>query len=182
LTYGRQRGGAQTTFSEEQLFNKNFPASGPNGHSPFFCNNANAALNRLVWIANRFDETLTGLEDLHLAKRLVGLGHRVEYVANASVYHYHHESPRQVVRRFEREALALQTIMPEIHMGLGVALSYFGAAVLSDWSKALQQGNLVQKLFEIPKYRFCQYYGSWRGNHSHRKMSRESRERYFFPQ
>lgn len=182
ITYGRQQGGAETRFSEHQIFAKNFPATGTNGHTAFFCNNANAAVKRSAWAQNRFDEALTGLEDLHLAKRLVESGHRVEYIAAASVFHYHHESGRQVIRRFEREALALQSIMPEIHIGIGVALRYFSAAVISDWTTALQQGRLAKSVLEIAKYRFCQYYGSWRGNHSHRKMSRESRERYFFPQ
>lgn len=182
LTYGGQRGGAETNFSEEQIFIKNFPASQSSGHAAFFCNNANAALKRSAWAAHRFDETLTGLEDLHLGKRLVAGGEHVEYVPNAMVFHYHHETGRQVIRRFEREAIALQSIMPEIHIGFGVALGYFGAAVLADWTKALQQGRLLTTVFEIPKYRLCQYYGSWKGNHTHRRMSRESRERFFYPQ
>lgn len=71
VTYGRQQGGAETKFSEHCLFEKYFPSVGDGGHqAPFFCNNANSAFRRTAWAAFRFDETLTGLEDMHLARRL----------------------------------------------------------------------------------------------------------------
>jgi rhamnosyltransferase len=182
LAYGRQRGGPSTNFSEEQIFRKYFPQSYAARQNGFFCNNANAAIKRSAWAENRFDETLTGLEDLDLAKRLVGGNHKIEYVPDAEVFHYHHEGAGQVIRRFEREALALQSIMPEIQIGLGTTARYILTAIASDWRKALQEGRFAQSFLEIPKYRFCQYYGTWKGNHNHRKMSREARERFFYPQ
>ena len=51
---------------------------------------------------------------MHLAKRLVSNGGVVGYVSEAYVYHIHHENWRQIERRFEREALALQQICPEV--------------------------------------------------------------------
>ena len=62
----------------------------------------------------QFDEELTGLEDMHLAKRLVAAGGLVGYVAEACVFHLHLERWTQIQRRFEREALALQQICPEV--------------------------------------------------------------------
>lgn len=181
LTYGRQLGGLRTRFSEHQIFLKYFPAAAHRQPGGFFCNNANAAVRRDVWEAFRFDETLTGLEDLHLGKRIVQAGGRVEYVPASAVLHHHDEAWSQVRRRFEREALALQSIMPEIHVGAMTALRYFMAAALGDWRRAGAEGALLEHAWPIVAYRFCQYYGSWKGNHSHRRMSRELRERYFYP-
>ena len=182
ITYGRQQGGPETKFSEHCLFEKYFPAAGDGGHqAPFFCNNANSAFRRTAWAGLRFDETLTGLEDMHLARRLWDGGARVAYVPGASVYHYHHETWRQVRRRYEREALALQKIMPEIAVHWHDALRYFLAGVLGDASRALAQKRLMSCFAEIVAFRYCQYEGAWRGNHQQRQLSRREKEKYFYP-
>lgn len=181
VTYGRQEGGPESKFSEHRLFAKYFPAVNSPPPNDFFCNNANAAVRRDVWSAIRFDETLTGLEDMHFARRVVEGGGKVRYVPHASVWHYHHEGWRKVKIRYEREAIALQRIMPEVHVHLPDALRYFVAGVLGDWGAALQQRLLLRKGCEIVAFRFCQYYGSWRGNHIHRQLSRSAKEKYFYP-
>jgi rhamnosyltransferase len=182
VTYGRQIGGPETKFSEHCLFEKYFPSSGSGDHqAPFFCNNANSAFRRSSWEKSRFDETLTGLEDIHLAKRLHEAGELTVYVPNAAVYHYHHERWRQVKRRYEREAIALQKIMPEFHVHFSDFVRYFIAGVYGDAQRALSQGGLFRKLPEIVAFRFCQYYGVWKGNHQHRQLSRREKEKYFYP-
>jgi glycosyltransferase involved in cell wall biosynthesis len=182
VTYGRQIGGPATKFSECSLFEKYFPASGEGEHqAPFFCNNANSAFRREAWARFRFDETLTGLEDMHLARQLTEAGLHVRYVPEAAVYHHHDESWRQVRRRYEREAIALQRILPEIHVYWHDALRYFLAGVLSDFGRALAQRVLGRFATQIVAFRFCQYLGAWRGNHIHRKLSRAQKEKYFFP-
>ncbi len=182
VTYGRQQGGPETKFSEHCLFEKYFPSLGDGGHqAPFFCNNANSAFRRTAWESCRFDETLTGLEDMHLARRLWHGGGRVAYVPRASVYHYHHERWRQVMRRYEREAIALQKIMPEIHVQWHDALRYFVAGVMGDSSRALAQKCFWRRFGEIIAFRYCQYVGAWKGNHTHRRLSRREKEKYFYP-
>ena len=181
ITYGRQLGGPATRFSERQIFAKYFPAAAGARASGFFCNNANAAMSADAWRSRRFNEQLTGLEDLELAKRVVEGGGVVQYVPSAAVFHHHDETWSQVTRRFEREALALQTIMPEIHLGGLTALRYVVAASVGDWRRAAAERVLLRNLWSIAAYRCCQYVGSWKGNHSHRQMSRELRERYFYP-
>ena len=56
---------------------------------------------------------LTGCEDMDLAKRLCSDEKKIGYVADASVFHIHDETWDQVQLRYEREAVALQKIMPE---------------------------------------------------------------------
>lgn len=181
ITYGRQVGGPETKFSEHALFAKYFPEHGGNDQASFFCNNANLALKRSCWERVRFDETLTGLEDMHLARQLWQQGRKIVYVPEAAVYHYHHEPWRQVKRRYEREAIALREIMPEVHVHWHDAVRYFTAGVLGDFGRALQQKTLLRHAGEIMAFRFCQFYGAWRGNHAHRRLSRRQKDRYFYP-
>lgn len=180
-TYGGQVGDSTSHFSEKQIFGKYFPEEDKLPQAGFYCNNANAALLRSIWHGYRFDEELTGLEDMHLAKRLVAQGFKVGYVAKAAVYHLHSETWAQVRRRFEREAVALQHIMPEVHLGFGDICRYFSSAVLLDFGAALQQKALKKHFRNILRYRFNQFTGSYNGNHIHRKLSAQAKEAYFYP-
>jgi glycosyltransferase involved in cell wall biosynthesis len=180
-TYGCQRGNGQSRFSECQIFSKYFPDKSRVPQEGFYCNNANAALLRSVWEQHPFDEDLTGLEDMHLSKQLVGKGYKVGYVADAAVYHLHDESWAQVRRRFEREAIALQHIMPEIHLSITDFMRYFTSAVLLDLGSALQRKMLRRLAGEIFMYRLMQFWGAYRGNHMHRRLSRARKEQYFYP-
>lgn len=183
ITYGRQLGGPETKFSEHCLFEKYFPASAADAHqAPFFCNNANAAFRRADWASLRFDETLTGLEDMHLARALWEKGRKVAYAPRAAVYHYHHEKWRQVLRRYEREAIALRRILPEVHVHWHDALRYFLAGVLGDASRALSQRELLRRAGGIVAFRFCQYFGAWRGNHEHRSLFPPRKGKVFLPE
>ncbi len=181
LAYGRQIGGKDSKFSECKLFERYFP---PNHEEPaytFFCNNANAAMPRELWAQYRFNEVLTGLEDMHMAKRLHNDNHKIQYVPQACVYHFHNETWAQVQRRYEREALALRGIVPEVEVSRMDALRYFLAGVFFDWSKAIDEKCFFEKASEIVAFRFCQYYGAWRGNHIHKELTRQAKERYFYP-
>lgn len=180
-SYGRQVGGATSRFSECQIFLKYYPETSAVPQAGFFCNNANAALDRNTWAQFRFDERLTGLEDMALAKALVAAGGKVGYVADAVVTHLHDESWRTVKNRFEREAIALQAIMPQVHVTFGDFIRYFTSAVLIDLGAALQEKRVHRKAAEIAAYRFMQFLGSYRGNNEHRKLSREMKDRYFYP-
>jgi L-ascorbate metabolism protein UlaG (beta-lactamase superfamily)/glycosyltransferase involved in cell wall biosynthesis len=180
-TYGRQLGGERTHFSEKRIFAKYFPAHHCNGQNPYFCNNANSALTRSTWNKFRFNETLTGLEDIELAQRLVKNGGKVAYAPEAPVYHYHEESWAQIQRRFEREAIALKLIMPNIHFGPMDLLHYFVLGVLRDWLVAIKHRVWFKESIDIVKYRWHQYLGVYRGNNEHRKLSRHEKEIYFYP-
>lgn len=179
--YGRQIGGAHSRFSECRIFSKYFPDQTAVPQAGFFCNNANSAVARSAWQAHRFDEEVTGLEDMELAQRLHRAAGRIGYVAEACVYHYHNESWATVRRRFEREALALQKIMPQVHVSFLDTVRYILISVLDDWRHAHKSGQWFQKAWEIVLYRYNQYLGSYKGNHDHRKLSHAQKEKYFYP-
>ena len=182
ITYGRQIGGQTTKLSEHQIFAKYFPETGAFKEFPFFCNNANAAMTKCLWQKLRFAENLTGLEDMDFAKRaLAECSARVQYVSEAIVYHYHAETWRQVKRRFEREAYALQHIMPELHFTTIDAIRCFFSGVTVDL-RAMEFASATPNLIkEVLLFRFCQFYGAWKGHHTHRELSKQRKQKYFYP-
>lgn len=182
-SYGRQIGGERSQFSEKRIFSKYFPDSTGNARDQqeFFCNNANAATRYSDWQQQRFDEELTGLEDMELAQRLLQHGGRVAYVPDATVYHHHNESWLQVQCRFEREAIALQKIMPEIHFGVIDFLRYFTSSTFKDFRNAIASGDFISNAGNILCYRWNQYLGSYKGNRNHRHLSHAEKDKYFYP-
>ena len=179
MTYGRQIGGPSTKFSEARVFAKYYPPDAPS-QGPAFCNNANAALRRSLWRRFRFEEDLTGLEDIAMGKKLVHAGFTVSYAPGAVVQHLHEESWPQIHRRYEREAIALQAIQPDLQFHAWDALLCFTSAVWSDLLASLRARSLCA-LPGILAYRWNQFHGAWCGHRVHRKLSQQEKLRYFYP-
>jgi glycosyltransferase involved in cell wall biosynthesis len=179
--YGRQQAHGATRFSEKCHFDKWFPAYSKIPQEGYFCNNANSALTREAWEKYYFNEELTGLEDMFLAKQIVDEGSDIAYVSTAAVYHIHEENWRQVRLRYEREAIALQRIMPEFHFSFLDFIRYYISSVLSDLSSALREKVFLRKTGEIFMFRLMQFWGTYKGNHEHRKLSASRKRNYFYP-
>jgi glycosyltransferase involved in cell wall biosynthesis len=179
--YGKQQAHGTTRYSEKCHFDKWFPDYSKNPQEGFFCNNANSALTREAWQKYSFNEDLTGLEDMFLAKQIVTEGEHIAYVGSAAVYHIHEESWRQVKLRYEREAIALQRIMPEVHFSLLDFIRFYFAGVFSDISVALREKVFLRKFGEILMFRLMQFWGTYKGNHEHRKLSIARKRNYFYP-
>lgn len=180
-TYGKQVGDDHNKFSEKQLFAKYFGDHDRLQEDDFFVNNANSCVRRDAWSRHRFDEDVTGLEDMVLGKALIENGSNIAYCANAPVVHIHEESWSQVRRRYYREALTLKQVMPEVHMGMRDAVRYTFVGILNDVSAALETKCLSSKLSEIIAFRVMQYYGSYKGHNELRKLSRKQKEAYYYP-
>jgi hypothetical protein len=118
---------------------------------------------------------------MELAKRLWLKGHKIGYVAEAVVEHIHDESWQKIERRYEREALALRTIMPEVTLGVRDCMRYIAAGIWNDALVALKRGQLHRELYGILMFRTMQYVGTYKGNHLHRELSRAAKEQYFYP-
>lgn len=179
-TYGRQvaRDGV-SKYSEGMVYRKYFPKQSAIPQIGYFCNNANSAISKNVWEQFRFNETLTGLEDMELAKRITEKSLRVGYVADAGVEHIHEENWRRIRIRYEREAIALEQIEPALSISLSYAIKLFFAALKADL------GNLkfseYRLVTEAILYRFCQFYGSYRGSHISRLQINKMKAEYFYP-
>ena len=179
--YGRQIGRDTTKFSEGQVFKKYFPDKKLISTNDFFCNNANSAIIKKVWSKYQFDEELTGLEDMYLAKQILQNGGNIDYSASSVVYHIHDESWAQVKTRYERESIALQKIMPEVNVSLLNALYFAVSGISNDVYAAFNQKVLLKELSSIILFRVMQYYGVYKGNHICRKLSHAAKMKYFYP-
>lgn len=180
-SYGRQLGRDSTKFSERQLFLKYFPDTSSIPQKGFFCNNANAAIRKDIWSKYQFDEQLTGCEDMYIAKEIVRNDGLIGYVASAPVFHIHEETWQKVRIRYEREAIALQQIMPQIHVSFFDMLMYIIVGVVKDLKMAFRQSVFFKEIYSILRFRFAQYYGAYKGNHINRKLSQQMKLKYFYP-
>ncbi len=113
LSFGRQTVPPGGRFSERRLLEQWFPTDSRLELKNPFCNNANAAVRRDLWVEQRYDEALTGLEDLAWARGAIERGAALAYVAEAPVVHVHDETYGQIVNRYRREAIAHKLIYPE---------------------------------------------------------------------
>ena len=181
LTYGRQIGGEYSKFSEKQIFEKYFPKESKIPQNDIFCNNANSAILKSVWEKFKYDEDLTGLEDMHIAKTLFNKKMLIGYVSNAVVFHLHHENWLKIKNRYEREALALQKILPEVQVSFFDFLRYLFTSIFYDILASIKYKFFFKTFFEIIYYRTAQYWGSYKGNHLNRLISKKIKDQYFYP-
>lgn len=179
-TYGRQipRNGV-SKYSEGRVFGKYYPNVSVVPQEGYFCNNANSAIKRETWLKFRFNEALTGLEDMELAKRLIGAGGLIGYVGTSAVEHIHEESWKRIKIRFEREAVALSEIEPNLNLGILQASQMFCVALTSDF-KSMNSFSVMQ-LIEIIKYRGCQFWGSFIGSRASKIRITRMKNEYFYP-
>jgi hypothetical protein len=163
LAYGRQQIGPNGRYSEARLLRHWFPAVSAPRQSHPFCNNANAAVRRVVWEQLPYDEDLTGLEDLDWAKRAMAAGKAITYVADAPVVHVHNESVAQIVNRYRREAVAHKQIYAEQQMGVAEAVRLAAINIVADARAAAAEQVLPRHLLDIVRFRAAQFYGTQRG-------------------
>ncbi len=181
LSYGRQQTPPDARFSEQQLMARWFPSRSVTAQRHPFCNNANAAIDRSLWEAQRYDEALTGLEDLDWAKRALDRGKLLAYVAEAPVVHVHNEGFWQVVNRYQREAIAHKQIYNDQEMRLATAVRLGVANVVEDVREARKRRVLRGHLADIPKFRAAQFYGTYRGFAQQGPVPDLLKRRFYYP-
>ncbi len=179
--YGRQSGNEATKFSERQVFARWFPEVSDLNQDHPFCNNANAAVRRSVWERFRYDETLTGLEDLAWAKQVISAGYRIAYKADAEVVHVHEESRSQVLNRYRREAIAMKAIFPHEKFTFMKFVKMFFRNAFNDARLASKQGVLWQHMTSILSFRLMQFWGTYRGYAQHGAVSKALRRKFYYP-
>jgi GT2 family glycosyltransferase len=181
LVYGKQRGNHTTHFSEKQQFAKLYLESSAVPQAHAFCNNANAAIRRDLWLRRQYDEELPGLEDLEWALWARSEGYQLGYVAEAEVIHVHAESPRQVYNRYRREAIALKRLRPFEHFGLVDFVRFYISNVASDARHALQQRQFGQAWANLFWYRLMQLWGTHRGFAHRGPVSPDLKRTFYYP-
>ncbi|HJV35774.1 glycosyltransferase, partial [Geomonas sp.] len=181
LVYGKQRGTDTTKYSEHQIFQRWFGDGGKGRQDSVFCNNANAAIRKERWRECRFNETITGLEDIDWAKKVVERGHFIFYAPDAAVIHVHKESYRQIFRRYEREALALRGIYPHDSFSLLDFLKLYLLNVLSDCFHAFKEGVFLKSCAGVLAMRLFQFWGTYKGHNYRDAVSQGLRYKFYYP-
>lgn len=181
IAYGRQIGDERTKFSESRVMLKWFPTENiwDQGHP--FSNNANAAVLRTAWQESPYDESLTGLEDLDFAKKAIGRGCKVAYVADAPVVHVHEESWNITRNRYRREAMAYARIEDETKMSVLKAAGLALSNIAGDYMDAAKEGRLRANAVSIPLFRSAQFLGAWEGFRKPENASARLLERFYYP-
>jgi len=181
VSYGKQRGGDSNHYSEHQFFRNYFPdISQPDQGQPY-THNANAAIRRSLWLKHHYNENLTGLEDLAWSSWARDQGYKVAYVAEAEIVHVHHETISQVNNRYRREAIALKQILPKSQFTLKDLASMFYFKISSDLQQAARDQVLAREWWDILRFRFAQYLGTWQGYRYSGKIDQDLHQRFYYP-
>jgi glycosyltransferase involved in cell wall biosynthesis len=181
VTYGKQRGNHRNCYSERQIFRAWYPSQDQIDQEHPFCNNANSAIRRDVWQTLRFDESLTGLEDLDFARRAAGRGRRVAYAAAAEVIHIHEERPATVRNRYRREAIAYRRMYPQARLTLWDFCRLYAGNVANDCRAAWREGVLARHAREILVFRLMQFWGAYQGSRQTEPVSALLKKRFYYP-
>ena len=191
LTYGKQRGDPasaatmrnqpQTTkFSEHEIFARWFPEQPDLNQSHPFCNNANAAIRKSLWVEHPYDETLTGLEDLAWAKWALSRAYRLAYVPAAEIIHLHNETPAGVFNRYRREAIAFKHIYPAAHFSLYDLMRMLFSNIANDLWQAAHQRQLLESLTSIFWFRWNQFWGTYQGYRQSPEWHWQLRQTFYY--
>lgn len=181
LTYGKQRGSESTHFSELQIFRTWYPEHSV-ARQPFpFCNNANSAIRRSLWLSHPYDENLPGLEDLAWAKWAQENGSSVHYVAEAEVIHVHNESTAGIFNRYRREGMAFKQIYPEEKFTRNDQLKLFVHNVISDCREACKSKCFLSCFGKILRFRWLQFSGTYQGYKQSGPLTWQLKKAFYYP-
>ena len=181
LTYGKQRGGGSTYFSEHQIFSRWFPDQSKSQQSNPFCNNANAAIRKDLWIDHQYDETLSGLEDLEWGHWVIEQGFIVSYVAEAEIIHLHEDTPKGIYNRYRREAMAFKRIFPQEQFGFFDFVRLYITNLVSDSATAVRERRFIRGFGNIIWFRMMQFWGTYRGYQQSGPLTQELRQTFYYP-
>jgi len=181
LSYGKQRGGRSSKFSEHQVFARWFPEQSDLRQGHPFCNNANAAIRRSLWEQRPYDETLSGLEDLDWARWALEQGNMLAYTAEAEVIHVHNETSQQIYNRYRREAMAFKRIYPQEKFRLLDFIRLVSSNILSDLWHAANQKALGSHWKDILAFRWMQFWGTYQGYRQSGPLNWKLRQTFYYP-
>jgi rhamnosyltransferase len=181
LSFGGQTGDDTTKFSERQIFSLWFPGESDYAQKEPFCNNANAAIRKLVWEQYPFNEELTGLEDIAWAKQMQEKGYLIAYNADAVIVHVHNETPEQVKNRYRREAIALKSIFPGELFSFWDFIHLFVRNVISDFRVAYNERCFLQMFRQIVTFRYMQFLGTYQGFSSGGEITPQLKRTFYYP-
>lgn len=181
LVYGKQRGVETSQFSEQIIFRHWYGDESLNPQPHPFCNNANAAIRRSLWLLHPYNEDLPGLEDLEWAKWAFEQKYRIVYSAEAEIVHVHDESWHSIHNRYLREGMAFKQIYPQENFPLGEFLRLFAENSLHDLSQAAKERKFIKEFFNILRFRWLQFHGTYLGYKRSGPLTWQLKQSFYYP-
>ena len=181
IVYGKQIGNHKTKYSERQVFAQQFPPVSNLRQKTPFCNNANCAIRRSVWEQYRYDESLTGLEDLDMGKKVLEDGKLIAYNSKAVIYHIHEELPGMIFNRYKREAIALKNIFPDSHLSIMEFLVFWISNIVLDVVRSIKDRMFIKSIGGIFMFRTMQYFGMFTGIRNRTRVTHEMIMKFYYP-
>jgi hypothetical protein len=135
-----------------------------------------------LWRERKFDDLLTGLEDLEWATDMKKAGYKLAYEAKATIIHVHEEKAANIYNRYKREAIALKKIKPDSTFSYWDMLRLLIINIIHDLGEAIKEKKLIQYFREIIMFRYNQFLGTYRGyRETDTKLNRQLRNIYYYP-
>jgi rhamnosyltransferase len=181
LTYGKQRGSSSSHFSEKQIFSHWYPQDKQTEQRHPFCNNANAAVRRALWVKQPYNESLPALEDLAWAKWAFEKNFRIVYVPDAEIVHVHNESSQGIYNRYRREGMAFKQIYPNENFHFLDVLRLLFANADSDLHEAFKQKELSKQIAKILRFRWNQFWGTYQGYRQSGPLTWQLKRSFYYP-
>lgn len=181
LVYGRQIGYENSKYSEHRLLAKWFPAVSNYNQTHPFSNNANTAIRKSLWAEQQYDESLTGLEDLDWAEKILKKGYKLVYEAEATIVHVHEETPQKVYNRYFREAIAFKRIVPYAKFRIWDLVYLSVTNIISDYYFSIVDGVFLKNIIDIPAFRLFQFFGTYKGYNHSGNINNSLRTKFYYP-
>jgi rhamnosyltransferase len=181
IVYGKQRAGETNQYSEHQWFKQYFPDQSQPKQGQPFCHNANSAIRKSIWEKNKFDENITGLEDLAWGSWVQSENYTIHYNADAEIIHLHDETPKQVFHRYQREAIAMKEILPASNFNFISFMKLLIKMIFLDLIQAKRERVFVKEFNSIVWFRIMQYVGTYKGYHHKEEVNAETHRQFYYP-
>lgn len=163
IIYGKQSGYKYSKLSEASHLNSWFGNNYGKQINHPFTNNGNCGYDIEVFDMFKFNEELTGCEDIEIAYRLLQNDGEIIYGKGIEVHHYHTENFKNIYNRYLRESIALNRIFPYRFTKRQFILSFF-RQVFKDIRFKLQNKEFNSRnLSSILSYRLVKNYAHLRG-------------------
>lgn len=186
IVYGKQSPHEKTRFSEGSVQNTWFSGKSMI-KKDIFLNNGNAAYRKTIWEQIKFDESLTGLEDIYFGLEASKSGWDLYYSNEANVEHLHKENYKTIRNRYRREAEALKVIFNDYKIdaqentsSLNACIKGFLRGIIYDMKNKKLSPLPYRDILSIVFYRFNQYLGTHQGFNKVLEKNKLT-DLYFYP-
>ncbi len=179
IVYGKQLGDTRSWLSEASHLNMWFGDESSYKDSSFV-NNGNCAFTYDTWSKLKFNEDLTGCEDIDFAQRVINGGGLIFYSSESEVTHYHDENKKQIRNRYRREAQAIKYIYSDsITFSLFNLINNTINEIKLDLKYRKNNSYNFSSLFNIFVYRYNKNLGHFLGINYPIKSNENIKKKYY---